>query len=68
MSHDYTGDTLTRLLESGVFSTGGNHSCRLLEEFVDPKLGELFYTECPEPKEIERKSKWLIEAYGPIAE
>jgi len=36
---------------------------------MDPQLGEMIYTDQPPSlKEVERKSKWLNEAYGPIAE
>ena len=37
---------------------------------LDPKLGELLYTD-QQPttkRELEKKSKWVVEAYGPIAE
>lgn len=42
----------------------------LLEGDLDPKLGELLYSDQPptNPKEIERKAKWIVEAYGPIVE
>ena len=59
-----------------LFDTGGFNptnsaysSSRLLEDLGDPKLGELLYSDSPlTSKEIERKSNWLHEAYGPITE
>ena len=63
---------MSRLLEtSGTNGSGfgGFGPNRLLEEFGDPKLGELLYSDQPlSQKEIERKSRWLIDAYGTIAE
>lgn len=36
---------------------------------MDPKLGELISTDQPPtPKEMERKAKWINEAYGSVAE
>ncbi len=40
-----------------------------MEDLGDPKLGELLYSdEQMTQKEIERKSRWLHEAFGPITE
>ena len=38
-------------------------------EDMDPKLGELIYTDQPPSlKEIDRKAKWINEVYGPVSE
>jgi len=56
------------LIERGHLLGFGQGS-HLLEEFADPKLGELLYSDQPLSQlEVERKSRWLIESYGPIAE
>lgn len=61
---------LSKLLEtSNGQGIGGFGSSRLLEDLGDPKIGELLYSDAPlNQKEIERKSRWLIEAYGTVAE
>ena len=64
-----TDSLVSRLLDNGAFSTGGFGGSRLLEDFGDPKIGELLYSDqVPTLKEIERKSKWLHDAYDPIAQ
>jgi hypothetical protein len=57
---------MSRLLDNGSIGFGGS---RLLEDLGDPKLGELFYSDTPlSQKEIDKKGRWLQDAYGPIAE
>jgi hypothetical protein len=56
------------LIERGHLLAFGQGS-HLLEDFPDPKLGELLYSDkTPSQLEVERKGRWLIDAYGPIAE
>lgn len=59
------------LVETGYpcFKNGFLDTQDLIED-MDPKLGELIYTDQmpTNPKEIDRKSKWVQEAYGPISE
>ncbi len=58
-------------MESGALSTGGGFGSggvRLLED-LDPKLGELLYSDLPlSQRDVERKGRWLQDAYGPITE
>lgn len=74
VENDLSSETLVglKLFESGAFSNSGFGSGgagRLLEDFGDPKLGELLYSDQPlTQKEVERKGRWLIEAYGPVTE
>lgn len=60
------------IVETGLYpSTYRNNSFFAGSEFedLDPKLGELIYSEQPPTtKEIEKKARWIHDAYGPVAE
>lgn len=64
---DLNSDTfMSKLIENGSYGFGGS---RLLEDFGDPKLGELLYSDkVLTQKEVERKGRWLHDVYGSVSE
>ena len=63
-----------KIVETGItpsaFQNGFFDNTDYILEDLDPKLGELLYTD-QQPttkKELESKTRWIVDAYGPIAE
>jgi hypothetical protein len=62
------------LLQQLIEKTSGSafsriNSNRLLEDIGEPKLGDLLYSDgAASQKDIERRSRWLYDTYGKIAE